>query len=409
MNPVSFAATADAGTLFREQTAAPSTDGGAQRDARTAGERFYRPEIDGLRFFAFFAVYFRHTIGFGISGTHHHVPNWLGDLIGAASIAGDFGVDLFFVLSSYLITELLMRERTARGVLDIRAFYIRRILRIWPLYFFFIAVAAVVAAVVPGEQLTWRHVAGLLFFAGNWVFMFWPVASIAVPLWSIAIEEQFYICWPWVVRGLSARGVGVCALALLVVGAAATLAFGILYPNVDWVSRNSLTRLDGIAIGALLAVGLQGRMPTLPGSVRAALMLGCLALLLWISYAFGLFLRPVGLAALVLGWPLAALACGGMLFSVLGSSGWLSAPLRSRPMVYLGRISYGLYVFHELPILIGDHLFPKYNESSTQMLARFAFGLALTVPLAAASYQWLELPFLRLKRRRFTVVPSRPD
>jgi peptidoglycan/LPS O-acetylase OafA/YrhL len=408
LNQVSSAA-ADAGTLFREQSASPSTDDGAKSETRAAGERFYRPEIDGLRFFAFFAVYFRHTIGFGISGTHHHVPNWLGDLVGAASIAGDFGVDLFFVLSSYLITELLTRERAVRGALDVRAFYIRRILRIWPLYFFFIAVAVVTTALVPTEQLSWRHVAGLLLFAGNWVFMFWPVTSVAVPLWSIAIEEQFYICWPWVVRGLSTRGVGLCALALMIIGLVATAALGTWYPNADWVSRNSVTRLDGIAVGALLAVVLQGRMPKLTGSARVAIMVGCLAILMWIAYDFGLFVRPVGMLALVTGWPLAALACGGILYSVLGSSGWLSAPLRSRPMVYLGRISYGLYVWHELSILIGDHLFPKYNESSSQMLGRFVFGLALTVPIAAASYQFLEMPFLRLKRRRFTVVPSRPD
>ena len=377
-------------------------------ESRAVSERFYRPEIDGLRFFAFLAVYLRHTIGFGIGGSHHHVPNWLGDLLGTVGIAGDFGVDLFFVLSSYLITELLMRERSVRGELDIRAFYIRRILRIWPLYFFFIAVALIMTALVPSEGLTWKHLLGLLFFAGNWVFMLMPVSSIAVPLWSIAIEEQFYILWPWVVRRLSANGVGLCAMALIVIAACTTLAVGNV-GNVEFVRLSSLTRLDGIAVGALLAVILQGRVPRLPGSARIAIVLAAIALLLWIAHDFGLFDPPVRLLQMVLGWPLAAAACGGILFSVLGSSGRLSAVLRSRPVIYLGRISFGLYVFHELPLRIGDYLFPKYNESPSQMLGRFVFGLALTVPIAAASYQWLELPFLRLKRKRFTVVPSRPD
>jgi peptidoglycan/LPS O-acetylase OafA/YrhL len=112
---------------------------------------------------------------------------------------------------------------------------------------------------------------------------------------------------------------------------------------------------------------------------------------------------------LMLGWPLAALACGGVLLAVLGSTDALTAPLRSRPLVYLGRISYGLYVYHELVLKLDDRLFPDYAVSVSQMAAHWLFGLGGTIVLAAASYRWIELPFLRLKRKRFTVVASRPD
>ena len=153
----------------------------------TAG-RFYRPELDGLRFFAFLAVYIQHTVGFGI-GTHRHLPDWLGNLLGAIGYAGTFGVDLFFVLSSYLITELLLRERAARGALDVKAFYIRRMLRIWPLYFLFVFFAYAITFVEPSETLSWKHVLGFLLFAGNWVYFLIPVTTIAGPLWSVSLEN----------------------------------------------------------------------------------------------------------------------------------------------------------------------------------------------------------------------------
>jgi peptidoglycan/LPS O-acetylase OafA/YrhL len=376
---------------------------------QTPSRRFYRPELDGLRFIAFLAVYCQHTVGFGVAGHHQHLPNWLGDLLGAFGLAGNFGVDLFFVLSSYLITELLLCERLASGKLDVKAFYVRRVLRIWPLYFTFVFLAYGLAFVLPSEELTWRHVLAYLFFAGNWVSFLMPVTTVAGPLWSISLEEQFYLIWPWVVRRCSARRLALCAVGLMLFAMGARLAMGVLRPNDDWVTMNSFTRVDGIAVGALLAVALQGRVPRWSTATRLALMGSCVALLLRVAYSFGLFDPPVGLTQLVLGWPIAAMACGGVLLSVLGAGGPLGALLRSRPIVNLGRISFGLYVYHELVLKFAAVLFPQFNSSIPQMLAYGVFGLACTIPVAAASYRWIESPFLRLKRQRFTIVTSRPD
>jgi peptidoglycan/LPS O-acetylase OafA/YrhL len=383
------------------------------RDAAGRGEAraapFYRPELDGLRFFAFLAVYMIHTVGFGIEHPHKHLPNWLGDLLGTVGLAGVFGVDLFFVLSSYLITELLLRERAVRGELDVKAFYIRRILRIWPLYFLFVFAAYALTFIVPSEGLTWKHVLGYMLFAGNWVYFLMPVTTVAAPLWSVSLEEQFYLIWPWVIRRSGARRVVAVALGIMAVAMVSRLAMGILHPNFDWVTKNSFTRIDGIAVGALLAVALHGRLPQMSAAARGALLFGSIGVLLWIARSFGLLHLPVGLVPLMLGWPLAALACGGVLLAVLGSTDALTAPLRSRPLVYLGRISYGLYVYHELVLKLDDRLFPDYAVSTSQMAAHWVFGLGGTIVLAAASYRWIELPFLRLKRKRFTVVASRPD
>jgi peptidoglycan/LPS O-acetylase OafA/YrhL len=386
-----------------------AASGSVASAAQARAVPFYRPELDGLRFFAFLAVYMVHTVGFGNEHRHNHLPIWLGDLLGTIGLAGVFGVDLFFVLSSYLITELLLRERAARGELDVKAFYIRRMLRIWPLYFLFVFAAYALTFAVPSEGLTWKHVLGYMLFAGNWVYFLMPVTTIAAPLWSISLEEQFYLIWPWVIRRSGPRRLVICALGIMALAMGSRLAMGILHPNFDWVTKNSFTRIDGIAVGALLAVALRGRLPRLSAAARGALLFGCIGVLLWIAYSFGLLHVPVGLIQLMLGWPLAALACGGILVAVLGSSDSFTAPLRSAPLVYLGRISYGLYVYHELVLKFDDVLFPDYAVSASQMLAHWFFGLAGTVALAAASYRWIELPFLRLKRERFTVGASRPD
>src|SRR5947207_1159181 len=104
--------------------------------------RFYRPELDGLRFFAFLAVYINHTL---------LLDPARGELwkraLGSIGTAGAFGVDLFFALSAYLITELLLREQKARGRIDVPAFYLRRMLRIWPLYFVFLGAMVAIARV----------------------------------------------------------------------------------------------------------------------------------------------------------------------------------------------------------------------------------------------------------------------
>ena len=371
--------------------------------------RFYRPELDGLRFVAFLAVYIEHTVGFGVGGSHNHLPNWLGDLLGAIGLAGTFGVDLFFVLSSYLITELLLRELSLRGQLDVKAFYMRRLLRIWPLYFFFVFFAYGLTYVVPSEGLTWKHLLGFLAFYGNWVYFLIPVPTVAGPLWSISLEEQFYLTWPWLIRRATPRELAALCMGMMLVALFVRIAMGILHPYEDWVSKNSFTRIDGIAVGGLIAVSLRGRLPNWRTGARMALFAICTGTLLAIAYGFGLFSLPVALLPLALGWPLAAIACGGMLLAVLGDTGGFTALLRSAPIVYLGRISFGLYVYHELLLLAGDRLFPGHSSSSTQMMAYFLFGLLGTMPLAALSYRWLESPFLRLRRRSFTVIESRPE
>ena len=240
---------------------------------RSLTERFYHPELDVLRFFAFFLVFLHHSLPHETAFyTNMGTSHLLASLLAGIGNTGAFGVNLFFVLSSYLITELLIRERQRFGRIDLRAFYIRRILRIWPLYFAFLAFAWVMQWYIPHQHIGWR--AGLAFtlLGGNWwvAFVGFP-SSIIFPLWSVSVEEQFYIFWPVTMRRLSQRGLLVAAAAMLVT---ANLTRWYLAAHHTWESKmwaNTFVQLDAIALGILLAVLLAGRAPRIASRYRIAL------------------------------------------------------------------------------------------------------------------------------------------
>ena len=265
-------------------------------------------------------------------------------------------MDLFFALSSCLITELLLREHRATGTLNIWAFYARRVLRIWPLYFFALFLAA--------PSMPWGYLTGFALLSGNWMCAFagFPASPFAL-LWSVSIEEQFYLAWPWVVRGKKQR-IATCAWIMLAVASITRIvlaASGTTHPGV-WC--NTLARLDPIAGGALLAFYQ-------PKGRAWFLAVGGVAL-----FTIGGFGPHDGWGSL-LTYPLAAAAAVAIL------SGSLVMGWNNRVIAYLGKISYGLYVFHVAAI-----------EGVGPIAA-----LPVTSAIAALSYRYLESPFLRMKER----------
>jgi peptidoglycan/LPS O-acetylase OafA/YrhL len=371
--------------------------------AETAA-RFYRPELDVLRFFAFFGVFVFHaaprTMEFYSAAS---LPAWLGKLMISTFGAGAYGVDLFFALSAYLITSLLLRERSATGKLDLRSFYLRRILRIWPLYLSFVAFAAIAALLLPAQQLPLRYVLGYSLLAGNWIYVFYGLpASFAIPLWTVSIEEQFYLAWPLALRKATDRAVLGIAVALLLIANLWRVWLAASAAPVDAMEYNTFTRLDPIALGILIAL-LGSRVTQFARWQRIALLLTGVAT--WVAtYAFSVSTNPPKLSTwrLALGHPLTALASAAILLAVLGSN---HSFLRDRRLLYLGKISYGLYVVHEFAHYCVSRLLPA--STPIKVMSQSLVGLALTVLLAAASYRWLESPFLRLKER-FAHVQSRP-
>lgn len=325
-------------------------------------QRFYLPELDGLRFFAFLAVFICHV---GPDVTLFQM--------------GTFGVDLFFALSAYLITELLVREKDRFGTLDIRSFYVRRALRIWPLYFTFLAVTFF------ASSIPWPYFVFCSAFLGNFGFAFMGEPSnIIFPLWSVSVEEQFYVLWPWAVRRFDRRGLAIIAAVLWSI----SICFRYIvrtHPAVYLYC--TLGRLDSIAAGILVSCLLTRHRLTLTPLIRTVL---CLAGgYLWL--AAGVCAKAGSITPV---YALVAVGCGAFLVGIIGSSGWMQNPI----LVYLGRISYGLYVFHCTALI--------FARAAVPGLA-IPVAAVLTVTLAFASYRWLETPFLRLKKR-FEHLSSRP-
>jgi peptidoglycan/LPS O-acetylase OafA/YrhL len=378
------------------------------RTSEHASIRFYRPELDVLRFFAFFGVFFFHVALYPPDFfAEHHLPRFLGVLENSFAKAGAYGVDLFFVLSAYLITELLLREKCQRGALDVPAFYIRRILRIWPLYFAFVTLAALAPALNPNHEFGLRYVIPFLLLSGNWslVAFGFPGTSVAIPLWSVSVEEQFYLLWPPIVSRLSRRHILFAAVAMIAIANLTRTAAVLLHAHNPQVWCNTLARLDPIAVGIILAAILHGEIPRFRTALRVEMLLfGLFDLVLVTRYAdLNSRIVPLPWASTLIGYPAVAFGCTLILLAVLGSR---SRVTDSGALRYLGKISYGLYVYHELATLLSDRMLTM-PSSILRGGFRFFVALAITIVLAAVSYKFLEAPFLDLKGR-FTHVPSRP-
>jgi peptidoglycan/LPS O-acetylase OafA/YrhL len=379
---------------------APGAPGGAP-------SYFYKPELDMLRCFAFLGVFVVHSAqGYSIDFmVQHRVPLWAAKSGLGLAQAGMYGVDLFFVLSSYLITTLLLREKEARGALNIGAFYVRRILRIWPLYYCFIGLAALVPFLNPHHDFSLRYVLSFFFLMGNWSFIVWGApATVAMPLWSVSVEEQFYLFWPPVVAKLSRRQIIFAAFIMICVANMVRPLAALTGERWIQLWMNTFGHLDSIAAGILVAVLCRGKILALKYETRIALIacaVCCLATRSYLSFYRTQFDGSVSLLGTLIGDPLTAPACAAILIA------FIDLPLRWRVLQYLGKISYGLYVYHLTGLLIIDKLLPGGGAGALHACLRIVFALGLTIAISAVSYGVLERPFLNLKRR-YTYIDSRP-
>ena len=369
---------------------------------------FYHPELDVLRFFAFLAVFFHHALPRDAAlYIRNGVSPAATQLVLAAKEAGAYGVDLFFCLSAYLITELLLREHAKRGTFSVSAFYVRRALRIWPLYFAFLALTVfVIPTIFTDERFGPKYIVSFGLFFGNWVSAAYGLPfSVASPLWSISVEEQFYIAWPLLLLLCGVHRIKQLALVLLATALGTRIflaAYGAAHPAV-WC--NTLARLDPIAMGAILAFVLGGRAPKIKGAWR----------LLMIGLAFAGFLfvakyldqdGPSSIAT----YSITALGSIMLLIAVLRKDASFLQRQPFKSLVYLGRISYGLYVFHVLAIaLVGQLFVIPFLGIQINFEIRLVLSLLLTVAFAAFCYTWLEQPFLKLKERFSMTHTEKPN
>ena len=258
--------------------------------------RFYAPELDGLRFVAFLLVFLfhggipqvapaidavAHAVGFTYPTPRGGVPWSLGRVVVGN---GWVGVQLFFILSGYLIASLLLREQARFGRVDLRAFWMRRILRIWPLYYLVMAIAFIV---LPGlDRRPWSgsiwplwklHFVPFALFAGNWSMgLIGPVPWDALSvLWSVCVEEQFYLFVPLLIARVRPRGRVPAIVALMLCGMIGRrLLAGLLERRSITpilFQYATITHLDTLLSGVLLAVLLRGGLPRM-GRVATAVL-----------------------------------------------------------------------------------------------------------------------------------------
>lgn len=356
--------------------------------------RFHKPALDILRFGAFAMVFVHHWLPGRDGWIQAGFPGWAATL--SAGLVSGFGrgVDLFFALSSYLITELLLREVERFGTLDVRAFWVRRALRIWPLYFAFLGFCALVMPAWQGEVFPLVHVIAFALFGGNWsvAALGYPASSASL-LWSVSIEEQFYLGWPLLLRQVGTRHLVPVCVGLIVAAVATRVVLAAVHAPHPAVWTNAFARMDLFAGGALLAVYLRRSAPRL----RLGSRVGLVVVATTVFVVLGVTDAYAGWRG-VPGYSLAVAASVAIILAVQDLPVSSSSRV-ARTLSYLGRISFGLYVFHMLALKAATHW------SASGFLVRSLIAAVLTVSLAAASYRWLETPFLRLKHR-FARVPS---
>jgi peptidoglycan/LPS O-acetylase OafA/YrhL len=325
----------------------------------------YVPALDGLRGLAVMLVFLYHV-------SRHFPGGWI-------------GVDIFFVLSGFLITSILLEERGRKGAISLSRFYMRRACRLLP--------ALVTVVCVTGVLAVWLHsrtrdteidAAAALLYLADYRYAFMPVDG-TTPLthtWSLSVEEQFYLIWPLLLIALLrfSRGMAFRATLALIIIVGIWRGF-LLFSYAHPLARTYFafdTRADELLIGCALAIWRpQLATVRLPRYLWPVMLLGLATVALKVGLSEQT-LRYMG----TVGYPLVGIAVANLILIATNTEkSLLTYALSRRPVVALGRISYGFYLWH-FPIV---HLIPG------RKIEAFLFTLAVAV----VSYRLIERPFLR--------------
>lgn len=390
-------------------------------------------ELDGLRAVAVLLVIPSHYTG-------------LASLAAGLPEFGFIGVDIFFVLSGYLITSILLGLRTKPT--PYKTFYSRRVIRIFPPYFatiFLIMLAALAGHhyfVLSGDFLVRQflflqaYIPGTCHFLAQLlrhplmhlpdIFLYahhlpgsshglWPaINAAAIPFWSLSIEEYFYLLWAPVVlrcsrKWILAIGVAVCVVEIL----------------LRWLNANPSSyfnlffRFDALLFGALLALLFElwrrTSVPDWASSFFFGLLSICVLLLGAVLWAVRPILdREIRFSPLVqvVGYPAFEIAVACLIALLIlraNSDWWLARMFRTRPFQYIGTISYTMYLVHMFAGWIVQQLATVIHQEHNFVILQNIFALVLTIALARLSWHYMEKPLLRWKDRRFPNSPHPPE
>ncbi len=322
------------------------------------------------------------------------------------------GVDLFFVLSGFLITGILIRTRGAvnRG----KSFYMRRFLRIFPLYYgallaLFIAVhySAWLRPEFPAHN--WRGWLVYLTYLQNWAFLYNPIywtRNIVGHFWSLAIEEQFYLVWPWIVWALSARSI----VRLCIAGMIASLALRIIlmwhFGPDNWAYQFSLTptRGEGLLMGSALAA-YSAEFGSVPKRILVAMAAagGAIILAMLVANPQAFFSHAADAYRFTVGITGFDLIYGALVASSQYFVPGLTPALNFGWLRSFGKYSYGIYVYHAPLYHLSGHILTRAGYSPT-LRTRYAIpfllvNIAVAYGIAWLSFNFYEAYFLRMKDR----------
>lgn len=347
--------------------------------------RRYMPELDTARGIAVLLVLAFH----GLQRPQGAALSQAGSFLFSFAQFGWTGVNLFFVLSGFLITGILLDSRTHRDYFS--SFYKRRVLRILPPLY------ATLLLLQLGSWVPWRFTVLSAFFLANCAPLF-AVPLRYTPLWSLAVEEHFYLLWPALVRRLSPR-----TLTAVLLGICLSTPFLRLLELPHRPGVNAFFtwfNLDGLALGALLAIWMRSQIFRREHMVAFSAAAGLAGII-----GFALLLQH-SLWQIALQVSMCNLASVGLISAMLllGTSPW--RPLVDRPFLrFCGYISYGLYLIHMLIFKCSEilfsplaHLLQSQLGATLVVLLRFLFGSTLAIVVAYLSRRSLEEFFLRLRK-----------
>jgi len=363
------------------------------------------PGLNGLRFFAAMAVAVSHV---ELMKQYHGLPNAYDKP--AVYELGRLSVTLFFVLSGFLITYLLLVEKERTGGIAVKRFYLRRMLRIWPLYFLVVLLSFLVLPRLEIFQLP-RYTAALpehfaatfplfLLFLPQLALSIYEPVPFAEPAWSIGVEEQFYLLWPALLRK-SRYFVALAVVVIVTTVGARYFALAMAKANRgdaealriwNWVINYFyFNRMECMAIGGLFAWLVFAKK-------KALLSFFYNRFVQLAMYALTAYLLVTGSFKPIFnyGW---YSVCFGVLILNIATNPRSLIRMGGRAFEFLGNISFSIYMLHEMAV----QLTIAAGLTSNAML--YAVSMSLTIAAASASYLWFERPFLRLKSR-YAVVPS---
>ena len=320
----------------------------------------YRPELDGIRAVAILLVLAQHI----------NLPS--------STLAGLVGVNLFFVLSGYLITSLLLREQDATGRIDLRAFYERRLRRLIPALVAVLIATGVLMAILGrfGDYIP--QAAAAFFYVSDIAKAINLNLGYLGHTWSLALEEQFYLLWPALLIFLPRRYLAPVAIAGIAI--AVGLQF-LLVPGDILAHFRPDVRADSVLWGCLLAL-----VPVaIPRWLAAAGLVGVVAL------SFTPF--P---------WPHAIAVASVLAAVVVGGASTIAPMLSFKPLVRIGQISYGMYLWHAIPV----GLLEPYTLAGNVLA--MAAVVATTIAVALASERWIERPFRRPRQAPVSGFAAEP-